>query len=526
MKLIILVLLLVFFNHNCFCQNAHFDSIYEKIGRELENTDPEKSLNNVDYLYSISKNDNERLRSLILKAAFLMHCGLNDEAQIIFFEAEELAQKNKNYQALTSIYGYISSIYRESGLYASSLKYLEKASQSSGKIEENDVRWRFKGNIIQEKGNIKMEKGNYIESIVLIRASYKYFLKIKSNTEIDIYNHLARTNGVISKNYLLLNEIDSSFYYLAKAKENLAKSDIIIRPLEGFLFNGLAEAYLANKSYDKAEENFLKAKIIADETNNFDLKKDVYKSMCNFYKELGRNEKFIAFNEQYLKLIEQDQRSKKLVADKLLNNLYDQQIYLEANEHIKTRTIILLIIFSILLVALLIWYIYKKRQNQKKFQSFINELDKNKDIITDTDNEFFIPEPDNNKSYMSKEKELIILKDLEKFEKTEFYLNKDISLGVFSGKMGTNQRYLTHVIKKYKNADFATYINELKINYIVKRIKSNPKYLMYKISYLAEECGFSYHSRFTINFKKVTGTTPSAFIAYVKEENERMKKNE
>ena len=85
--------------------------------------------------------------------------------------------------------------------------------------------------------------------------------------------------------------------------------------------------------------------------------------------------------------------------------------------------------------------------------------------------------------------------------------------------MGVNQRYLSHVIKTHKNSDFANYVNELRINYIVKKINENPDYLKYKISYLAELCGFSSHTRFTINFKKVTGTTPSVYIAKVREKN-------
>ncbi|HLV38436.1 helix-turn-helix domain-containing protein, partial [Xanthomarina sp.] len=56
-------------------------------------------------------------------------------------------------------------------------------------------------------------------------------------------------------------------------------------------------------------------------------------------------------------------------------------------------------------------------------------------------------------------------------------------------------------------------INKLRIQYIVNKLKSDPDYLNYKISYLAEECGFSSHSKFSASFKNVTGLSPSTFIS-------------
>ncbi|NHQ67331.1 helix-turn-helix transcriptional regulator, partial [Elizabethkingia miricola] len=41
---------------------------------------------------------------------------------------------------------------------------------------------------------------------------------------------------------------------------------------------------------------------------------------------------------------------------------------------------------------------------------------------------------------------------------------------------------------------------------------NNPLYREYKISYLAEECGYSSHQVFITAFRKETGMTPSYFI--------------
>ena len=82
--------------------------------------------------------------------------------------------------------------------------------------------------------------------------------------------------------------------------------------------------------------------------------------------------------------------------------------------------------------------------------------------------------------------------------------------------LGIEEVYLAYVIKKHRGKDFTTYVNDLRISYIVTRLTENPIYLEYKISYLACHSGFSSHSGFTITFKRVTGESPSVFISNLK----------
>ncbi|MHC5309571.1 helix-turn-helix domain-containing protein [Myroides sp. LJL116] len=120
------------------------------------------------------------------------------------------------------------------------------------------------------------------------------------------------------------------------------------------------------------------------------------------------------------------------------------------------------------------------------------------------------------KDYIPKEKELEILDKIEEFEKSTLFLKNGFSLNELSLQVGVNHRYLSYVINTHKNRSFNAYINELRIKHIVDCLQNDPKYLQYKISYLAEQSGFSSHNRFTISFKKVTGHSPSAYISYVK----------
>ncbi|HLS70913.1 MAG TPA: helix-turn-helix domain-containing protein [Chitinophagaceae bacterium] len=91
-------------------------------------------------------------------------------------------------------------------------------------------------------------------------------------------------------------------------------------------------------------------------------------------------------------------------------------------------------------------------------------------------------------------------------------MEKNISLSKLVGQLKTNNKYLSYIINSHKNTDFNTYINTLRILYIVDKLKNNPKYLEYKIAYLAKESGFTTHSLFSAVFKEITGESPSEFI--------------
>ena len=91
-----------------------------------------------------------------------------------------------------------------------------------------------------------------------------------------------------------------------------------------------------------------------------------------------------------------------------------------------------------------------------------------------------------------------------------------MSCSTLVSHLNTNAKYLRHIFKNNKNTDNNNYINELRIHYIVDKLKTDPAYLNYKISYLAEECGFSSHSKFSASFKSILKLAPSEFINNLK----------
>lgn len=109
-----------------------------------------------------------------------------------------------------------------------------------------------------------------------------------------------------------------------------------------------------------------------------------------------------------------------------------------------------------------------------------------------------------------------LLQKLVQYENSGKYTQKNVSLRSLSQAFETNPRYLSEIINKHKNINFNNYINELRIDYIIKKLENNPEYRKYKVSYLAEEAGFSSHSLFTTVFKNKVGKSPTEFIQDLK----------
>lgn len=445
-----------------------------------------------------------------------MYFGIRDEALNLFLESERLAIKERDYLALTRIYGYISSIHKQTNLLSASREYLTKAKEASQRIKGKSIQTRYFGNIEHEIASIEATRGEYQLSLEHLRNAIKYFNSDYIEENINVSYHLYNGYGMMSDVYLHLKELDSSLYYLELAKETLNDFDESESRGKGNYYNSLAKIYLAKNLQSEAEENFFKAKEIAEKSNYSKLLEEVYASLSDFYKANNQEAKAEEYANLNQELITQHQVANNKVADILLKSIYKEQRETKAITYKQSVIIHILIAVSIILLFLLGWYVYQKKQSEKKFQEYIKSLNKythkEAELKVDTAKE---------SNYISKEREQRILESLNKLNKSDFYLKPDVSLNDYASKIEVNQKYITYVIRKHWDINFPGYINQLRINYIVRLIKSDSKYLQYKISYLANLCGFSSHSRFSAIFKEVTGISPSSFIAKVRKENKQ-----
>lgn len=113
---------------------------------------------------------------------------------------------------------------------------------------------------------------------------------------------------------------------------------------------------------------------------------------------------------------------------------------------------------------------------------------------------------------ISTETEEKILYNLNEFEKREAFIDKETSLYSVANKFQCNTKYLSLVIKRHKNKSFVQYVNDLRIQYIINKLRTEPNFSKFKIYYLAELSGFSSQRAFTSAFINNTQMKPLEYI--------------
>ena len=173
-------------------------------------------------------------------------------------------------------------------------------------------------------------------------------------------------------------------------------------------------------------------------------------------------------------------------------------------------------LFILLLIIVFVTIYVKYSQRLKNLNELAKYLQIKKTNLTKIQIE---KKQEHKKAIILKETEEQILNKLKKFEQSKRFLNKDFSLAILAGQLDTNTKYLSEIINSHYHMNFNTYINKLRINYIVEKLKTDPNFIKYRISYLAENCGFASHSSFATVFKSITGLTPVKFIEFLNNEN-------
>lgn len=113
-----------------------------------------------------------------------------------------------------------------------------------------------------------------------------------------------------------------------------------------------------------------------------------------------------------------------------------------------------------------------------------------------------------------------ILDKLIKLEEKKLFLKQDFTLHNVAKRLKTNTAYLSKIVNSELDKNFSSYVNELRINYIVIELKNNSKLRSYSINAIAEEIGYKSPESFTKYFKIATGISPSIYIKKINQMKE------
>ena len=412
-------------------------------------------------------------------------------------------------------------------LYDNSITEFKKQLELSAKIEDHEKRllstfWAH-------------ENLSHIYGTLNLRDSAYSHL----NQQIELLKNLPEEASFynVSSTYVQLAEQYIKDGQLEKAEDLLNQSMALLKKYEATYLFGTLEQYgnleLSKGNLKLAETYFRKGLQNALDLKDKDAEMHFYDVISDFYFDhnLSKQEANI-FLSKHKKLKDSLDRKSTTAL-----NIGLKQITDEKNNELKqkdtTKTIIL-IIGSVLFLLGVLYFAFSKRTHEKNiahFQKVLTDLDEKLKVKAEfidqlQRDELSVPKvtPAPSKTdasvIVNAETEKKLLLKLQEFEESTLFTENTISLSILSTYCETNSKYLSYAINAYKKKDFNNYINELRVNYIIEKLKNVPLYRKYKIAVLAEEAGFSSQNKFSSVFKKVTTISPSVFIAYLQKSDE------
>jgi AraC-like DNA-binding protein len=442
------------------------------------------------------------------------------------------------------------------------IDHLDEALSNILEAEKHSIKNRnLEQNILvkQQIGVIKIKLGKFEEALPLIKANYNYF-KSKDTRSVDfIYSSL-----MLSEIYIRLKKPDVALNHINDLLKNLKPNNPYYKYFimyKGITYNVKKEYVISNELLDKAiimlksSEDLLSLAIcyyyrgenIFQTENNLNKSKEYFEKVDSILVKTKRNS--LDLRDNYIRLIG---ISKKLNDNKqqlyYLNRLIEIDAYLNKNDitleesinknydtpHLlsEKETIISkinqekqiyigmgLVVFAGLAISL--YYLSKTKREKQLSEERFSQLmlttnERNKGIpIKETSTNF-----EENKKIaidLPIEKANEILKKLAVFEKNKGYLEPNINQADFAKQLDTNSTYLSRTINQYENKNFSKYLNDLRIEYTITRLKEDKKFRKYSIKSIADEVGFSNSESFAKAFRNTTGFQPSVFINKIQE---------
>jgi len=447
-----------------------------------------------------------------------------------------LSKTNDLYNLNKSRYG-IGTIYYFVGDYDKALSFFTKtADYYKNQNSYNDLRGYISSLEYVVKNYIALNRSN--DAARYLNILNEEIKKLKKH-------HLEIENAYVS---LLKGQKLYSQKHYSSSLEHLQKELSIIKNNDDFVNEHLIYLYLGKNLWElnhieKAVEQFNKIDILYTEKKYMDLNLlEAYTFLIAYHKKTKNASMQLFYTEKLLKANNQLQNEYKNLS-KILHTKFEtkkletsrndlqKELKLEIyRKYIIVGGAFLIIIF---LIGCVVYYRNKQKTLRKKYEVFtqqrlFSELNNTHIVLSEiqhiskinNSNELNYSDANVNTKILSDKKIQEILKKLHFFETNQGYLNSGITINSVAKELQTNSRYLSEVINNTKKQNFANYINDLRISFLLKRLDKDKKMRKLTISALAEEIGFNNSRSFSDAFIKLTGLKPSYYISQIeKDEN-------
>ncbi|WP_191858950.1 helix-turn-helix domain-containing protein [Hanstruepera ponticola] len=513
-KKLTLLLIGCLLSFNVFSQQ---DNLISKAS-ELVYSNPDEAIKIAELILKTSQDSQDNAHARLLLAKSYLVKGAFNEAVINAFDDVSLLD-DINVETQVEINIIKATLLRKLYLDKQSEYYLNQASEMLSK-ESIKAQDSLHSNIALERINMLIDRRNSTEALAVINkteAQFKSFFESNKHKKQSLY--IAKERAFSD-----LTQYDSAFVYINKifsVKDSTQVTNLYERAM---LYKELGYLHLQKKEFDKSEKNFFIALRFAEILGNDNLLLQINRELAINYLASGQKSQHKVYNDVFLLL----NNEVELMEQEAVNTVYNlitkqHENWVSSEKDIYQRYQNLLLAGILFIIVVCVFFILTSQARKKRIKEIISYLEISKSNLIKTK-----PTKKSSKRRIAipEETEKNLLDKLKRFEKSKQFLNNDMSLALLAGKFETNTKYLSEIINRHYNDNFNTFINKLRIKHIIEKLKSDSNYMNYKISYLAEECGFTSHSSFATVFKSIVGMSPATFIGLIKEERKSLKKKE
>ncbi|WP_420570782.1 tetratricopeptide repeat protein [Kordia sp.] len=523
-RIILLGILLLFTRYNSFSQQANYTEeikeqtlqhyINQGFSLQKQGSYQESITFFLDAIVLAKETGNDDLlfSSYAKLGKSYLYSGKSEKVLEAYYNALELAKRNENVEqeliAYSGLIAFLPSINKKEDAVNFSLYALNLIDKTSFRNKKRHVQ------LLTTVCDAFMAKDDYDDMFLHMELGIQLAKKLDYQAGlVDLYIKKG-------KYYHYKKQWDKAFQYLNKCKGILKKGKIAGSFLQTINANlAIARCFYDQGKYEEAIQELLySTEIIKKEDQQKDNVIQTYSLLADCYQKKGNYKEASTLREKAMLLKDIARKGKDVAIDKFyekdINNLLSKIAALQHHGKAQKQTInymlwgILLVAMAFLLTLLL--YIKKQKENKTKFNVLIEKistLETSKKSIS-------------SKKAKSTEKNIRldddkiknILVRLDKLEAQEYFLKSSCNLHSIAKKTKTNSTYISQIINTYKEKSFNEYINDLRIEYVLKRLKNDEKFRMFSIKGIATEIGYKSTDSFVKHFKKETGLNPSYYI--------------
>lgn len=238
-----------------------------------------------------------------------------------------------------------------------------------------------------------------------------------------------------------------------------------------------------------------------------------YNILTQCYNDKNDSKKAYLYAQKSLELIQ----SIEGIKSKSLNFLHNYDLNIikeESKKVIASKNYFKISLFGILIILVVVissFYYYYKEQKEKyyRFLMIIQNLKESQVLDNNLQIDKTEPQPKQTLDVELIEK---IASGLKKLELKETFLDPNFKLAFVAKKLNTNTAYLSQYFNQVMQKTFSEYTQELRIHYVLQKLKDAPYFRKYTLQAIAEEVGYKDANTLVRVFKKQTGLSPNYFI--------------